>query len=166
MGIVSTIFTDFSVELLVIALIIGFYKTTKMKKAKASDKADKMLSWMLLLAVGFSFIYAGFFQAADPVGISAEIGFTNSPFLFELAMSNIATGLIAVLSFWRSLDFKKAVAMISSIFLLGAFVGHIYQIVYYQNYAPGNAGIILWTDIIIPIILVALIFIAKKPGKK
>jgi hypothetical protein len=37
------------------------------------------------------------------------------------------------------------------LFLWGAAVGHIYQIIHARNFAPGNAGVILYTDVLIPI---------------
>ena len=41
---------------------------------------------------------------------------------------------------------------------LRAAGGHIYQILKTQNMAPGNAGVILWTDILLPIIGFALLY--------
>jgi hypothetical protein len=37
-----------------------------------------------------------------------------------------------------------------ALFLLGAAGGHIYQMISAGNFAPGNAGIIFYTDILIP----------------
>ncbi len=49
-----------------------------------------------------------------------------------------------------------------SFFLLGAAGGHIYQIVTAHNFAPGNAGAVLWTDIFIPVIGFALLWLSGK----
>ena len=47
----------------------------------------------------------------------------------------------------------RAAAVVGpSMFLLGAAGGHIYQMITAHNFAPGNAGIIFYTDILIPII--------------
>ena len=39
-----------------------------------------------------------------------------------------------------------------SLFLLGAAAGHAYQMVTTGNFAPGNAGVVFYTDIIVPLI--------------
>jgi len=48
------------------------------------------------------------------------------------------------------------------LFLLGAAGGHIYQIVNADNFAPGNAGVILYTDILIPLIAFALLWLQHR----
>ena len=37
-------------------------------------------------------------------------------------------------------------------FTLGAAGGHLYQMLAHQNFTPGNAGIIFYMDIVIPIV--------------
>jgi hypothetical protein len=48
------------------------------------------------------------------------------------------------------------------LFLLGAAGGHIYQIAKTSNFAPGNAGIILYTDILIPLIGFVLLWLQRR----
>ncbi len=50
-------------------------------------------------------------------------------------MADLAIGATACLSFWRSLDFKAAAVMVSSIFLLGDAVGHVKQMIVAGNFA-------------------------------
>ena len=54
------------------------------------------------------------------------------------------------LAFRRSFDLRLAAVVGPAVFLLGAAGGHIYQMVTAGNFAPGNAGIIFYTDIIVP----------------
>jgi hypothetical protein len=69
-----------------------------------------------------------------------------------------AVGLMAC---WCSFDlwFTAIVGLV--LFLLGAAGGHIYQIVNADN-APGNAGVILYTDILIPLIAFALLWLQHR----
>jgi hypothetical protein len=39
-----------------------------------------------------------------------------------------------------------------AMFLLGAVGVHVYSMIVAHNYAPGNAGVVFYTDILIPII--------------
>ncbi len=49
-----------------------------------------------------------------------------------------------------------------SIFLLGAAGGHIYQMITAHNFAPGNAGVIFWTDILLPVIGFVLLWLSAR----
>jgi hypothetical protein len=151
---------------LVLALVVGVYKASKLRGATRAEKAEKVLSWMLLVAVGFQSLYTAFFQIVTPAQVSALVGYANSPFLFEVAVANLGIGIAAILSFKKSLDFKAAVVVIESVFFLGDFVGHIYQLIYYNNYTPANTGVVLWTVFLIPLILLALLVMSRSSRGK
>jgi hypothetical protein len=60
------------------------------------------------------------------------------------------------------LSFKTAAVFAASIFLLGDAVGHIREMAEAGNFAPGNAGLPFYMDIICPVLAVALVTIAKR----
>jgi hypothetical protein len=66
------------------------------------------------------------------------------------------------LACWRSFDLRLAAIVGPALFLLGAAGGHIYQIAKAGNFAPGNAGVILYTDIMIPLIGIALLLLRHR----
>ncbi len=102
-----------------------------------------------------NFIFHVFFQDLA----TSFIGWAPSPFQAEVGFASLGFGIVGLISFWGNLS-QKAVAIIGpSFFLLGAAMGHIYQIYRYSNLSPGNAGIVLWTDILIPLIGYFLIYI-------
>ena len=68
----------------------------------------------------------------------------------------------ACASFWRSLDFKAATVMASSIFLLGDAVGHVKQMMVAGNFAPGNAGVPFYSDIAFPLMAMILLMIVRR----
>jgi hypothetical protein len=72
-------------------------------------------------------------------------------------MADLAIGATAFASFWCSLPFKAAAVWVSSIFLLGDAVGHVHQMLAAKNFAPGNAGVPFFMDIICPVLAVALL---------
>ena len=43
----------------------------------------------------------------------------------------------------------------------GDAIGHVRQMVIAGNYAPGNAGPWLWSDVLVPLILVVTLFPAR-----
>jgi hypothetical protein len=51
----------------------------------------------------------------------------------------------------RGSDLRLAAIIGPAIFMLGAAVGHVYQMVTAHNFAPGNAGIMFWSDVLLPL---------------
>ena len=89
---------------------------------------------------------------------AASIGWpAGNPFQTEVAVANLAVGVLGVLCYWLRDNFWVATVIANSIFQLGAAVVHINQIVVAHNYQPNNAGIVLYTDILVPLILIALL---------
>ena len=50
--------------------------------------------------------------------------------------------------------------MVSSIFFLGDAVGHVKQMMVAGNFAPGNAGVPFYMDVICPALAITLLIIA------
>ena len=53
----------------------------------------------------------------------------------------------------------------ASVFLLGDAIGHIHQMIAANNFAPGNAGVPFYTDIICPLLSIALLVVASRQAK-
>jgi hypothetical protein len=85
------------------------------------------------------------------------IGWQISPFQFEVGVADLAIGATAVVSFWCSLPFKAAGVCTASIFLLGDAVGHLHQMLEAGNFAPGNAGVPFFMDVICPMLSIVLL---------
>src|SRR5271155_1747628 len=124
--------------------------------------AERFLSWILLLPIGVTGLWAGAFHVFFPATAAALIGWEVSPFQFEVGMADLAIGLTACISFWRDLNFKAAAVSVASIFLLGDAVGHVRQMLIAGNFAPGNAGVPFYMDIICPLLAIALLLVARR----
>lgn len=103
----------------------------------------RYLAWILLLAVGVDSLWAGIFHVFFPAIASAQIGWQQSPFEFEVGVADISLGLIAVMSFWRSLAFQSAVAMYAILFYAGVSIGHFVQAFGHGDFSPDNFGALL-----------------------
>jgi hypothetical protein len=124
--------------------------------------AERFLSWILLLPVGITGLWAGAFHVFFPAIAAKLIGWDVSPFQLEVGMADLAIGATAVIAFWRDLNFKAGAVSAASIFLLGDAVGHVKQMLIADNFAPGNAGVPFYMDIICPLLAIALLVIAKR----
>lgn len=105
--------------------------------------AARLLDWMLLLAVGVDTLWAGLFHVLVPHLAAASIGWEVSPFQFEIGVSDISIGLVAIAAFWRSLPFKTAVVAYIVLFYIGVSVGHLREAIEAGNYAANNFGLLL-----------------------
>jgi hypothetical protein len=126
--------------------------------------AERFLSWILLLPIGVTGLWAGVFHVFFPATAAKLIGWDVSPFQFEVGMADLAIDATAVTAFWRDLNFKAAAVCAASIFLLGDAVGHVKQMTIAGNFAPGNAGVPFYMDIICPVLAITLLVIAKRHG--
>jgi hypothetical protein len=59
-------------------------------------------------------------------------------------------------------DLRLAAVLGPSIFTLGAAAGHVNQMITAHSFAPGNAGIIFWTDILISLSGFALLRLSRR----
>ena len=122
----------------------------------------RLLGWILLLPIGVTGLWAAVFHLFFPQIAAADIGWEVSPFQFEVGLADLAIGATTCVSFWRSLDFKAAAVMASSISLLGDAVGHVKQMIVAGNFAPGNAGVPFFSDIVFPLLAIILLMIVRR----
>lgn len=54
----------------------------------------------------------------------------------------------------------------ASVFLLGDAIGHVRQMVISGNFAPGNAGLPFYIDVVCPLLAIALIFVSTADAHK
>jgi len=120
---------------------------------------ESFLLWFLVIVVGIGSLYAFVGHAFVADDVARSIGWpTGSPFQFEVALHNLAVGVLGVLCFWLRGDFWSATVIVFAVFGLGAAYGHIRDIRLHRNYAPGIAGPILYiSDILLPLLLVVLL---------
>jgi hypothetical protein len=92
------------------------------------------------------------------------IGWPQSPFQLEVAFASLGFALVGFLAFSRRADLRVKFAAVLAVtpFLWGAAGGHVYQLVVHGNHAAGNAGVILWTDLLLPVFGLAAVYAAHR----
>ena len=114
---------------------------------------------LFLLAVqwGAAGILTSLPHILTPDTIAEYVGWApGSPFQVELGFASLGTSLLGVLSIWLRGWFWLAPIVSRSTFLLGAAYVHIVDIQAHGNFSPGNAGPVLFYDIVVPLIAVSL----------
>lgn len=156
--IITFLLTNISIPLFIIAIVVTI---SKLRKAGARHEvmtfAYTLWGEVLFYCVGIGFVYVWYFHAYAQQFTAPSIGWQPSPFEFELAYAELGLGVVALLSLWRGFEMRLAATLIFSIFSFGAAAQHIHQMIALHNYAPNNAGWVLWFgDITLPIILLLL----------
>ena len=142
--------------MLALALLLGALGRPR------GSMAGRFLAWVLLLPIGVVGLWAGTAHVAFPEVAAAHIGWQISPFQYEVGMADLAVGVTACIAFWRSWEFRAAAVCAASIFLLGDAIGHVRQMVVAGNFAPGNAGVPFYADIICPLLAIGLLIAARR----
>jgi hypothetical protein len=122
----------------------------------------RLLAWMLLLSVGVEELWAGLFHVIFPHVAAASIGWEVSPFQFEIGVADIAIGLTAIASFWRSLPFKAATIAYVTVFYAGVAIGHVREAVTSGNFSGNNFGVLFLITIVKVILLPTLYLMARR----
>lgn len=125
----------------------------------------RLLDWLLLLAIGVSYVWSGFFHVFFPNIAASSIGWANSPFQYEIGVADLAIGIVAIIAFWRGLEFKAAVVIYIALFSLGVAIGHVFQAVEAGDYAANNFGLLLIVTIAEMILLPVLLWTALRDDR-
>ncbi len=118
---------------------------------------EALFSYFLLFSIGLANIYNFVMHVFFGQLAAHFIGWEDSPFQQEVGFASLGFAAVGLLAFKGSFDLRVAAVVGPACFLWGAAGVHIYQMIKAHNFAPGNAGIIFYTDLLIP--LVGLLFL-------
>jgi len=137
------------------------------------------ISWILIFFIytyfksSQSFIYiaclvqlvftVGFFGLFNFVGhvimrekVAESIGWVSNGFQIELGIVSLGIGICGIMCYWFRDGFWIATVIPFSIFLFGAAVLHIEEIIKLKNFNTGNVIIIL-PDVLMPLTIILLL---------
>ena len=118
---------------------------------------EALFSYFLLFSIGLANVYNFVMHVFFGQLAAQFIGWEDSPFQQEVGFASLGFAAVGLLAFKGSFDLRVAAVVGPACFLWGAAGVHIYQMIKAHNFAPGNAGIIFYTDLLIP--LVGLLFL-------
>jgi hypothetical protein len=115
------------------------------------NAAESVLRWFMFFGVGMSFLYNFVCHVFLGEMAARFIGWAQSPFQAEVGWASLGYSVLGFMSFrpHRALHIGTIAAL--ACFMWGAASGHIYQMVTAHNFAPGNAGVMFWCDIFMPL---------------
>ncbi|SHE87725.1 hypothetical protein SAMN02745157_1130 [Kaistia soli DSM 19436] len=161
--VVQLLLSNFTLTLLVLGLLVSLVAIAR--APRPVDKAlivEQLLRWFVFFSIGVSFLYNFIMHSVFGRFAAAFIGWADSPFQLELAFASLGFAAVGFLAAFRGYELRLAAILGPAIFLLGAAAGHVYQMITAGNFAPGNAGAVFWTDILLPLIGFGLLVAARR----
>ncbi|KAA0142935.1 hypothetical protein FYZ48_00745 [Gimesia chilikensis] len=150
---IQFVMENFTLTFLILGLIVsGFSLLRKPRPLSRANIVESLFAWFLFFSIGCSFFYNFIMHSFFGEMAASFIGWSQSPFQFEVGTASLGYAVVGFLAFRGSLGMRAAAVVGPSMFLLGAAGGHVYQMITVHNFAPGNAGLIFYTDILLPII--------------
>jgi hypothetical protein len=125
---------------------------------------EALFAYFLLFSIGVSFLYNFVMHVFFGEMAARFIGWADSPFQAEVGFASLGFALVGLLAFKGSFGLRLAAIVGPACFLWGAAGGHIYQMVTAHNFAPGNAGVIFYSDILVPIAGFVLLWLQRRSG--
>lgn len=127
-----------------------------LRKVKSLSQRLEIFAVHLYGIGGFSGIVSFFMHTLYADRLAESIGWpAGNPFQTEVAVANLAIGVLGFMVFFRR-DFMLPYVIAASIFGIGAGITHIVDIMQSANFAPGNAGPILYADFFAPLLRIGL----------
>ncbi|MDP2047200.1 MAG: hypothetical protein Q8L00_13425, partial [Deltaproteobacteria bacterium] len=81
---------------------------------------------------------------------------------FEVAMANLAFGVLGLMCIWHRQGFRTATGIGFSILLLGCAYGHLRDLSLHGNMSPYNVGPVLWVnDLAVPVVILILLLVRR-----
>ena len=143
------------VALAVIAASIHLASSPRRRSSGAAI-AGTYLVYLLVIYVGLMGLLTAYAHVFRPIQTSASIGWSTSPYEYEVGMADLTVGVLGVLCVWLRGNFWLATAIANAVWLLGDAVGHLRQIVVQNNHAANNSGIFLAVEFTMPVLILIL----------
>jgi Family of unknown function (DUF6790) len=154
---ITSILSSPTVSFLVMGILAALISIACKKSRSKEVVIEAFVAYFFLFSVGFSYLNNFVMHVVFGEFTAKFIGWANSPFQLEVGFASLGMAVAGFIAFRRNLAFRVATFIPPALFLWGAAGGHIYQIMTTHNEAAGNAGAILWTDLGLPVIGIALL---------
>ena len=119
---------------------------------------DVLLRWFLFFPIGAGMLYNFVVHVFFGEFTARFIGWPDSPFQTEVGLASLGFSAVGFLAWRGGFDVRLAAILGPACFLIGAGVGHVWQIATTGNTAAGNAGVVLYTDFLVPALGFALLW--------
>ena len=123
--------------------------------------AEALLAYFILFTIAIAYFYNFIFHVFFGELAASFIGWADSPFQAEVGYASLGFAAVGLLAFRGNCMVRVASILGPAMFQWGAAVEHIRDMIATGNMAPGNAGIVFYSDILLPVIGFALLWFKR-----
>jgi hypothetical protein len=155
--------SNFTLTFLVLGFVAALVSLSLSRGWERREEVmEALLSYFLLFSIGLSFFYNFVMHVFFGEMSARFIGWEDSPFQTEVGFASLGFAIVGLLAFRAGAEMRLAAIVGPTFFLWGAAGGHAVEMIQAHNFAPGNAGVIFYTDIFVP--LLGFLFIWLRYG--
>jgi hypothetical protein len=143
---------NYMTTLFVVGLIVAAVRILRMRDNRSPVAVSgTFLNTFVFWAIGCAQVVNFVMHSVFGDYAAKTIGWAQSPFQMELALSSLGVGVMAFMLYSERSAFRGKVALVIAtvIFGWGDALGHVYQMVANHDYAVNNTGLLLFSDIAI-----------------
>jgi hypothetical protein len=145
-----------------VGVATGLHLWLGKRPVSASRCVEALLLYLLVIFAGLGGLMAFLGHTFKAQEIALKIGWQPSPFQFEVAVANLAFGVLGIMCIWQRRGFRTATGIGYSVFLLGCGYGHLQDMARHGNFSPYNVGPVLWVnDLAIPVVILLLLLVRR-----
>jgi len=123
--------------------------------------AEALLAYFILFTIAIAYFYNFIFHVFFGELAASFIGWADSPFQAEVGYASLGFAAVGLLAFRGNCMVRVASILGPAMFQWGDAVEHIRDMIATGNMAPGNAGIVFYSDILLPVIGFALLWFKR-----
>jgi hypothetical protein len=162
-AIITFALSNYSLTFLATGLLFGIVAIVRAHRPIGPPEiVERLIAWHVFWSIGIGYLYNFVMHGLFGKMSAAFIGWADSPFQFEVATASLGFAVVGFLAAFRSFDLRLAAIVGPGLFTLGAAVGHVHQMATEHNFAPGNAGVIFYMDIVIPVFGALLLWLQHR----
>lgn len=158
----------FFLSIYFIGILATIYHLSRIpKELRTKSKViEIILLYQIVFSLGVTSLVAFVGLTTLKDYIAEYSGWPSCPFEQQLANVNLSFGILGILAIWLRGLFWVATILGFSIWIIADGIHHLYEYLALGNSAPGNIGVPLYTDLIIPAILLFFLVLYVKAKKE
>lgn len=141
----------------VLAALIHLFFFLPAKRRTKPKVIEIVLLYQIVFSLGMTSLMAFYGFTFMPEYIASFTNWPACPFQQQMANVNLAFAVLGVLSIFYRGYFWMATIIGFSVWIIADGIHHVYHAIVEKNLSPGNIGVPLWTDFLVPILLLILL---------
>jgi Family of unknown function (DUF6790) len=158
---------NFTLTFLVVGLVASPVSLWTVPRPWTAPMAvEALFSYFILFSIALTDLYNFVAHVFFGQMTARFIGWADSPFQTEVGFASLGFAAVGFLAFRGSFDMRTAAVLAPACFLLGAAATHFGDMFKTHNLAPGNAGVIFYTDMLRPVIGFTLLWLQRRYSRQ